>query len=230
MIPVRRVREPGTFDEDARRPGKKWLRDNPGAKRPKDFWSPFRLHLARGFKDLCGYAAMLDPTGGTVDHFLSYQNHPELTYEWSNYRFASATLNSTKRTADDRVLDPYEVRDGWFEILLPSLQLVTTDKIPAAYKTKAEFTIKHLKLRDGERVIRWRRSFMEQYEEGHLDIEGLRLWAPLIAAAVEKRDGSAPAPRTTRAQIATKASARKAVPTRSAKPGATSPQTKTKRS
>jgi hypothetical protein len=193
MIPVRRVREPADFDAKARKPGRSWLKANTGAKRPKDLWSPFRPALARGFKNLCGYAAMLDPTGGTVDHFLSWSNHPEVAYEWSNYRFASGTLKGAKRALDDAVLDPYEVKPGWFEILLPSLQLVATDKIPPAYRKKAELTIDRLGLRDGERVIEWRRSFLEQYDGGHLDIDVLRSWAPLLAAAVEKRDGKAPA-------------------------------------
>jgi hypothetical protein len=195
MIPVRRVREPSDFDARAREPGKQWLKENPGARRPKDLWSPFRPALARGFKDLCGYAAMHDPTGGTVDHFLSWVKHPNLAYEWVNYRFASSTLNGVKRTVDDKVLDPYQVKKGWFEILLPSLQLVVTDKIPRSYKDKAAFTIQRLGLRDGERVIKWRRSYLEQYEKGNLSLDGLRAWAPLLAEAVEKRDGKADARR-----------------------------------
>ena len=61
---------------------------------------------------------------GTVDHYLSCANHRALAYEWTNYRFTSARMNSIKRTEDDRVLDPFEVGDDWFEILLPSLQMV----------------------------------------------------------------------------------------------------------
>lgn len=185
MIPVPAVPKPLDFDANAKVPGLAWLATNPGAKRPKPLWDSYTSQLADGFSRLCGYAAMLDPTGGTVDHYLSYKNHPHLAYEWDNYRFASGTLNSSKKNADDTVLDPYKVGAGWFEILLPSLQMRVTDAVPAADRAKAEFTLKRLKLRDGERIIRWRQSWYEMYKNGSLSLEGLRSVAPLIAAAVD---------------------------------------------
>ncbi|SFL44197.1 hypothetical protein SAMN02982985_00153 [Rugamonas rubra] len=130
---------------------------------------------------------MLDPTGGTVDHYLSYKNHPDKAYDWENYRFASGTLNSSKKNADDTVLDPYEVGAGWFEVILPSLQMKITDIVPAAHRAKAQHTLKRLKLRDGERIIRWRQSWYDMYLAGELPLSGLRRVAPLIADAVEKK-------------------------------------------
>ena len=198
MIPVRRVRKPAGFDSNVGKPGQIWLRANPTAKRPKDLWSPYRGHLSRGFDDRCGYAAMLDPTGGTVDHYLSFKNHPHLAYEWSNYRFVSWVVNAAKQTADDTVLDPYSVRAGWFEILLPSLQMRVTDRVPRALRAKAEYTMRRLKLRDGERIIRWRQHWYERYRRGSLTLDGLRDVAPLIADAVERQaraaSGRKPAP------------------------------------
>jgi hypothetical protein len=129
---------------------------------------------------------MLDPTGGTVDHFLSYDNYPALAYEWTNYRFASSTMNSIKRNADDAVLDPHEVGEDWFEILLPSLQMQVTANVPARYRARAEWTLVRLKLRDDERLIQWRRAWYEMYESRELTIDGLERVAPLIAAAVRK--------------------------------------------
>lgn len=187
MIPVPRVKKPRGFDAKAKVPGNAWLAKNPAAARPSALWAPYTAQLSDGFGDLCGYAAMHDPTGGTVDHFLSYKHHRDLAYEWSNYRFASAPLNSSKRDADDAVLDPFEVGAGWFEIILPSLQMRVTDTVPAAYRAKAEFTLERLKLRDGERVIRWRQSWYRMYTSGQLTLDGLRTVAPLLAAAVEAR-------------------------------------------
>jgi len=186
VIPTKKIKEPGQFDDDVRKPGTAWLASNPAAKRPSPFWNQYTRHLSDGFLKLCGYAAMMDPTGGTVDHYLSYKNHPAKTYDWANYRFASGTLNASKKTADDTVLDPYQVGAGWFEILLPSLQLQVTDKVPLKFRAKAEFTLKRLKLRDGERVIRWRQSYYELYKSGDLTLEGLRKAAPLIAEAVDR--------------------------------------------
>ena len=188
MIGVKHVPEPAGFDEKVRKPGNKWLRSNSKAVRPKPLWISFIGELRDGFNGLCAYAALYDATGGTVDHYRSFKNHRSLAYEWDNYRFASATLNASKKDADDSILDPYEVRAGWFEIILPSLQLRATDAIPERFREKAEFTLKRLKLRDGERIIRWRRSWYEMYENGELTLNGLRKMAPLIADAVDRQE------------------------------------------
>lgn len=185
MIPVTKVRKPRGFDAAVKQPGNAWLAKNPTAKRPRALWEPYAPTLAAGFGDLCGYAAMHDPTGGTVDHFLSFKSRRDLAYEWSNFRFASAPLNSSKRNADAAVLDPFEVGVGWFEIILPSLQLRLTDAVPKAYRAKAEFTLRRLNLRDGERIIRWRQSWYQMYTSGQLSLDGLRQVAPLLAAAVD---------------------------------------------
>ena len=184
MIPVAPVAEPCGFDERARRPGNAWLAKNEGVARPRDYWSPFRAVLADGFADRCGYTAMFEPVG-TVDHFRSYRTNPELAYEWANYRYVAAWINSAKKTSE--VLDPYEVGEGWFEVLLPSLQLVATDKVPPERRALVEQTVKGLPIAHDERVLRQRRAWYKQYLEGHLSLDGLRRWAPLIAAAEEKR-------------------------------------------
>ena len=192
MIPVARVKKPRGFDLKVKVAGDAWLANNPAAARPLALWAPYTAQLSEAFSNLCGYAAMHDPTGGTVDHFLSFKHHRDLAYEWRNYRFASGPLNSSKRDADDAVLDPFEVGAGWFEIILPSLQMRVTDAVPAIYRAKAEFTLKRLKLRDGERVIRWRRSWYRMYTSGQLTLDGLRTVAPLLAAAAEAHAQAVP--------------------------------------
>ena len=87
MIHVEQPPEPEEFDGRVRMPGMRWLEAHPGS-RPKDFWSQFKAALAEGFGNLCAYSAMYEPVG-TVDHYLSCENHRHLAYEWSNYRYAS---------------------------------------------------------------------------------------------------------------------------------------------
>ena len=186
MIRFEKPPEPPEFDEKCRKPGNQWLRKNPNSERPRDYWSEFKPELADGFFDLCAYTVMYTPTG-TVDHFMSCSNHPHLIYEWSNYRYAAGWINSSKRTKDDTVLDPFEVMAGWFEILLPSLQLVVTSDVPPAMHEKALFTLERLHLRDDERVIRQRREWYQMYQEGELTLAGLSRKAPLIAAAIRKQ-------------------------------------------
>lgn len=186
MIRFDPVAEPADFDGRARQPGLAWLAANPRAQRPHDLWSRFKPALAEGFRHLCGYSAMYEPVG-TVDHFLSFKRFRDQAYEWSNYRFASGWINSVKQAADSEVLDPFEVRDCWFEILLPSLQLVVSREAPANIRAKAEHTLRRLRLRDDERVIRQRSEWYRMYRAGELTLEGLRKKAPLIARAVELR-------------------------------------------
>ncbi|MEP7125266.1 MAG: hypothetical protein ABJE95_30325 [Byssovorax sp.] len=184
MIPVAPVPEPASFDETARRPGNAWVAEHPGARRPRDYWSRFRGILADGFANRCGYSAMHEPVG-TVDHFRSIATDPQLTYEWTNYRFASPWLNSSKGSSE--VLDPYEVGEGWFEVLLPSLQLVLTEKIPAEIRGRAEATLRRLPIEHDERILKQRRRWYQHYLDGKLSFEGLSDNAPLIAAAVRKQ-------------------------------------------
>ncbi|WP_411382056.1 hypothetical protein [Pseudomonas sp. MPB26] len=187
MTPVLNpIPEPEKFDEKCRKPGEVWLKENPTAERPRDLWSPFRHALADGFDDRCGYAAMYIPSG-TVDHGVSFNEDSSLAYEWSNYRFIDGWINSSKskQVAAD-LLDPFEVQEGWFEISLPSLQLVLTDAVPETFKERAENTLKKLPLRDDERILRPRRKWLSLYEKNK-DIDMLREMAPLIAAAVEKK-------------------------------------------
>lgn len=84
------------------------------------------------------------------------------------------------------LLDPFEVQEGWFEISLPSLQLVLTDAVPPEFRERAQNTLKKLPIRDDERIIRPRRKWLSLYEKS-VDIDMLREMAPLIAAAVEKK-------------------------------------------
>lgn len=183
------VPEPVGFEAQVRQPGRIWLTDHPNASRPRDYWTLFKPALAEGFGHLCGYSVMYEPVG-TVDHYISWSTDKPLTYEWSNYRFASAWINSSKQNANERVLDPYEVMDEWFEILLPSLQLVVTDRVPAEHRERAEYTLQRLHLHDDERVIRQRQEWYRLYCENKLTLDGLREKAPLIARAIEKQQRS----------------------------------------
>jgi hypothetical protein len=186
VIHFERVPEPAGFDAEVRERGRAWLSDHPAPARPRAFWAPYVRHLAAGFRHLCGYTAM-HIEEGTVDHYRSCATHRDLSYEWDNYRYASARLNSIKHTADDRVLDPYEVGDDWFEVQLPSLQLEPTDRIPLGARQRSLFTLERLGLRDGAPVIRRRQAWYEAFLKGRHSLEGLRHCAPLLSRAVEKR-------------------------------------------
>jgi hypothetical protein len=180
--------EPADWDARCRKRGRKWIREHPSYDRPKDYWTEFEPDLCRAFRHMCAYCVMV-VMKADMDHFipvahLKKTGKHELAYEWSNFRYAEGVLNQRKH--DQLILDPFEVKDDWFKIILPSLQLVLTDRVPKGKRKKAEFTIVRLGLRDDEVVIRYRRKFFEMYCRHKLPLEGLRDFAPQIAQAVER--------------------------------------------
>ena len=187
MIHVAPVPEPPGFDAEVRQKGNAWLLQSREGT-PPAYWTAFAPHLAAGFNDRCGYGAMYEPKG-TVDHYIGQSECRCFIYEWRNYRFCSGWMNSSKSTGSSgglRVLDPFEVQDGWFEIILPSLQLRVTEKVPDELRERAKYTLSCLHLCDDERVVRQRRHWMEEYERTG-DIGVLERHAPLLARAVEKQ-------------------------------------------
>lgn len=191
MIPVSMPPEPGDFHTECELPGETWLAGKPGrSPRNKDLWSPFRPALKAGFSNRCGFLGMFVSTEGTVDHYLSINQHPTLAYRWSNYRFSSEEMNRKKGTLDAQILDPYVVGPGWFEILIPSLQMVPTDAVPAHIKPQVDFTLDRLGLRDGEAVIRLRLAWFQVLEPfaragNWAGFDRVKHLAPLVAEAIE---------------------------------------------
>lgn len=191
MIHFDKTDEPKNFDADVRQPGLKWLHGHPDKRRPKDYWNKVKPDLDDAFNSLCAYTCMYEPVG-TVDHYISCdaclkRNKGYRVYEWDNYRFASGWINSSKQNADDTVLDPFEVEDGWFTILLPSMQLVVSDSVPHSHRSKAEHTLTRLHLGHDERVVGQRREWYRMYQDGEITLDGLRKKAPLIARAVDSQ-------------------------------------------
>ena len=129
---------------------------------------------------------MYEPVG-TVDHFVSWHENRLQAYEWTNYRYSAAWINSSKKNErSSNLVDPFAVQDGWFEVILPSLQLKVTDSVPGALRAMAEYTIQRLHLVHDERVLRQRREWYRMYQCGELTLDGLEKKAPLIAAAVKR--------------------------------------------
>jgi hypothetical protein len=191
MMRFERSPEPPRFDEQVRKPGNAWLAANPDAKSERfpDLWTKCCKDLAASFSDLCGYSAMWT-SRPTVDHYIcraSREGRP-LAYEWTNYRLADGPMNAAKGTWDRRILDPFEVRDDWFEVRLPNLELdLVEERIPLERRDDARFTVRQLGLRDSEEILEIRRSWYDTFVEGDVTLAWLARRAPLIARAVKKR-------------------------------------------
>ncbi len=186
MKPVSRVSSPPRFASVSER-GNEWLARNPtSTERPPPYWREFNLELGRGFQFLCGYMALWT-TDGTVDHFVSIDEDRSKAYDWDNYRYVAGWVNSSKQNVlSTDILDPYEVEDGWFEILIPTLELVLTSKVPSEKRARAERTLQRLPIgRDG-RAIKRRGVYYDEYLKKEISMDELRRRAPLLAAAIEK--------------------------------------------
>lgn len=188
MIPIPNpIPEPTEFNINCRIPGNRWLNTH-GNKNEgcPSLWRKFNSALQDGFESRCGFLGQ-HITSGTIDHFKSKKDNPSLIYEWSNYRFVEGWINSAKGSKSHTlIMDPFLVEKGWFEIILPSLQLVVSDRIPIQYRSLAESTLKNLPIRDDERAIKSRQSWLSAYRSGHLTLLGLKKYAPLIARAIIK--------------------------------------------
>ncbi len=204
MFPVPKVRQPRGFKADVELRGRTWLNAHPAATHSDypDYWrtrgnGKYVRALKNGFHFRCGYTAHLTDHA-TVDHFYSKENYRKRTYKWSNYRYAASWLNSAKKPCHDGLLlDPYEVGPGWFEVELPSMQLVVN---PAVIPTpelvaKARFTLDTLPICDDERVVDFRAMCYAEYKASHdkpTALQWLRRMAPLIAEAIERWEGANP--------------------------------------
>ncbi|MBI5572356.1 MAG: hypothetical protein HY914_20600 [Desulfomonile tiedjei] len=180
--------EPTDFDEKVRRPGRQWLDADPTTRpaKPPNCWTSCKDQLAEAFNFLCGYSAMHIGLEGAVEHYLSKSDHPEFAYEWTNYRYASDRINSRKAAHGAKILDPFEVQNGWFEVQLGSWQLMMTDQIPEAHRERAQFTVDKLRLGADDYVIRQRRQWYRCFYIGEESLTGLMRRAPLVCSAVKK--------------------------------------------
>jgi hypothetical protein len=184
MIRVTLPLEPDDFNDDCRVPGNQWLAAHADpTEDPPNRWRDYTSVLRAGFNNRCGYLAIWD-LNGTVDHYLSVDNHRHLAYEWTNYHYATGWLNSSKQNLDQQVLDPLQVRDEWFEMDLASLHMRLTAAVPARIRPIAEFTLRRLKLDYGPKIIDIRAIYWDLFQTGGMDLGSLDREIPLMATAV----------------------------------------------
>lgn len=180
MIRCERVAPPGHFEVEVRRPGMRWL-ETRAVGRPPRYWQAVREDLEQAFNERCAYSALRIAGLGTVDHFDAAR---ELLYEWGNYRYSAGWINSSKQyVPSTRLLDPCEIEDGWFELVLPSLDVRVGRRCPEELRGRAEYTIARLQL-SGERLKRLREKHLQLYQSGHMSLPMLDEWDPLLARAL----------------------------------------------
>jgi hypothetical protein len=109
-------------------------------------------------------------------------------YEWENYRLCAAIVNS-KKGALLTLMDPFEVRHGWFELNLLTLHVQRGAKAPKTKWAKIDATLPMLNLRD---CWKEREEYVLRYRlgpgNGGIDLPYLELRAPFIAAELRRQE------------------------------------------
>lgn len=95
------------------------------------YWTKAIKDLMEAYDSICAYCCFRIHriTGAaSVDHMAPKSLFWDRVYEWDNYRLCSSRLNARKKDFAD-VLDPFEVRDDWFELELVGFQVIPGKQI-----------------------------------------------------------------------------------------------------
>ncbi len=193
MIPVEPQPEPENFDAEVRVPGNDFLskRPAPSAKdfRNRNYWRKIFSELYVAYGRVCAYSChwiARDSGAGTVDHFRPKSRHPNLAYEWSNYRLANLRYNNRKGNNED-VLDPFEIEIGWFVLDFPSVQVRPGSGLMRRRREQVQATIDRLHL-NAEDVLETRLKYLRMYCKGRGSLDLLRELAPFIATELYRQN------------------------------------------
>jgi hypothetical protein len=193
MIPVDPQPEPPDFEATVRQPGNGFLADHPNPSNwdGKSYWQNALPSMRKAYKKTCAFSAQWIPhaTGNhSIEHFQPKSLFPHLAYEWTNFRYVSARLNSRKGTKT--VIDPFHIRPDWF-ILDFSTFFVKPNPdpqvLPAAERTVIENTIAILKLNEDDLLVEERMEFFRDYKSRDIGYNYLKRQAPFIAYEVKRQ-------------------------------------------
>ena len=193
MIPVRPKPEPRSFDKRVRKKGEKLLRKLKEEGRPfrtselRNYWRDALPDLHTLYDGICAYTCFYLLSSETVDHFLPKSKHPELAYEWSNFRLASQRVNQRKGE-NLGLIDPFLVERGWFTIDFPSCIVRKSNVVPSIYARQVENTIRILKLNEDDQLVQERCDIIMEYRNRHVRFEYLRKRYPFIAIEIERQN------------------------------------------
>ena len=189
MIHVDAKPEPASFEANVRKKGLAYLKKKgieldkplPAKTVLEPYWQSCLYDLHQSYYGTCAYLCIFIERiigGVSVDHYIAKSNRAGLAYEWSNYRLACATMNIRKRVYED-VLDPFDVKDGWFYLELVCGRIYPNPNLEDKMKNRVVATIERLGLDDaGVREMRARHY--QEYCEKHYSAEFLKKRSPFV--------------------------------------------------
>ena len=212
MIPVTPAPEPPAFDKKVRQPGLRAIAELAGeqpdpprtagwpckkvaASRDKipagkfpPYWRKVLGDLMESYQQICAYLCLYITRGTgapSVDHAIPKSMRWDQVYEWSNYRLACSLMNARKRAAVD-VLDPFEVKEGWFALELVEFQVVPGNGLPDDVTGAVTDTIERLRLNDPT-CCEAREEYAENYWNGGISFRHLMQHAPFVARELQRQ-------------------------------------------
>ena len=190
MIPVAPQNEYPGFDAQVRQPGAAFLLQcpNPSSKdfKKKNYWTRAAKEVHAAYAGVCAYTAMYLPEQGSVDHFFPTSTHPQLAYEWSNYRLASGRVNTTKSNQSD-IVDPFEVQDDWFFIDIPSCILKPNPNLEKPIRARIAGTINGLRLNSDDAYVQERCNILMEYAREEIALGFLTRRYPFLAKELARQ-------------------------------------------
>jgi hypothetical protein len=196
MIRVSPKPEYPGFDGEVRIPGAAYLATCPAPTseqfRRKNFWTRAAPELHAAYSGVCAYTAMYLPERGTVDHFLPKTTHPDLAYEWSNFRLASGRVNGSKGNLID-ILDPFVIEDDWFYMDIPPCLLRPNPGLETALRNRIAGTINSLRLNQDDNYVQERCNILMDYARGDVSTNFLERRYPFLAKEVNRQGLDKPA-------------------------------------
>lgn len=212
MIPVIKAPKPKGFDDKVRRPGLRAIAEMVGKKPPypRTAGSPYKKIASRerdipydkfpaywvealddmmvAYHEICAYSCFRihSITGArSVDHFIPKSRSWRWVYQWSNYRLCSAQMNARKNGFSD-VVDPFEVKQGWFLLELLGFQIHPNPRLPRSIRDAIQTTIDRLGLNDSD-LCRRRQYDAEEYLLNKLPLNILRRESPFVALELRRQ-------------------------------------------
>ena len=189
MIPVQPRPEYAAFDAQVRIPGRRFLAVNPGPS-SRDFgrhnyWTRAKNELHHAYL-CCAYTSLrIVGIGASVDHYLPKVRYPDLAYEWSNYRLARPKVNSRKSDSEE-VLDPFNVRSGWFVLDCPSCLIFAGANLEERTSRQVCSTIKVLKLNSDD-LVDERCDWLVDLAKGDVSFAHLKKHYPFLAYEIRRQ-------------------------------------------
>lgn len=196
MIRVTPVSEPPNFDSTVRQPGRAFLKQNPspssGDFKPHSYWRASLKDLWNAYRGVCAYTGFYIPRAAShsVDHFKPKVHHPQLAYEWSNFRLALAKVNQYKDNSEG-IVDPFRVPYGWFVLDFPSCLVKPGNGLPKTATALVNTTIKVLRLNDDDDLVQERCEIILELVDDRVTMGYLETKYPFIASEVARQGGPA---------------------------------------